>query len=120
MDQRPLSIWNRPWRNPTKVLAWFTLLFVASFVIIYCIRLLTDSNSRGTVLLFSVLLASTVLALLVAVGLLAVRWLSSWRNFRRLLFALLGFIALLVLAYAEENGRGKHAWNRHRRAWEAK
>jgi len=44
----------------------------------------------------------------------------TWRNFRRMLFVLACFIALVVLFYAEEDFRGWHTWNKFKQAEEAK
>ncbi|MCU0785255.1 MAG: hypothetical protein MUF81_14630 [Verrucomicrobia bacterium] len=49
-----------------------------------------------------------------------VRWLCCWRNLRRFLLGVACFITLIVLAYTFENWRGKHAWEAHKRLWEAK
>jgi len=43
---------------------------------------------------------------------------SRWR--RRSLYALAGLIVLTVLFYAEEDFRGKRAWENYKREWEAK
>jgi len=48
------------------------------------------------------------------------RWLFSWRTIKRLLFAAGCLLVLTVLAYIEENWRGKHAWEKYKREWEAK
>jgi hypothetical protein len=48
------------------------------------------------------------------------RWLFSWRSLKRCLLALAVLIALVVTFYAEENWRGKRAWENFRREWEAK
>lgn len=44
----------------------------------------------------------------------------SRRWLRRGLFGVACLITLIALAYAEENWRGRHAWQEHRREWEAK
>jgi hypothetical protein len=49
-----------------------------------------------------------------------VRCCAYWRNFRRFLFGIACFVTLIALLYAEENWRGKRAWEKHRREWEAK
>ena len=51
---------------------------------------------------------------------LFIRWVFTWRNFRRMLFVLVGFIALVILFYAEEDFRGWHAWNQFKQQEEAK
>jgi hypothetical protein len=40
--------------------------------------------------------------------------------FRRLLFISLGLVVLVALFYAEEDWRGKRAWENYKREWEAK
>ncbi len=47
-------------------------------------------------------------------------WLFSWRTVRRALLGLACLVTLIGLFYAEENWRGKHAWERHRQEWETK
>ena len=48
------------------------------------------------------------------------RRLFSWRTIRRCLFALVCLLTLVALFYAEENWRGRHAWNTYRRELEAR
>ena len=48
------------------------------------------------------------------------RWLFSWRMVRRYLFCLACLATLIALFYAEENWRGKHAWEKYKHEWEAK
>ncbi|MDB6018510.1 MAG: hypothetical protein JWR19_2999 [Pedosphaera sp.] len=43
------------------------------------------------------------------------RWLFSWRMIRRYLFCLACLVTLLALFYAEENWRGRHAWEKYKR-----
>jgi len=99
-------------RGPAKLLAWLALLACVSFVAVFCFGSFTD---RKTTIAEVVLVTCAMGA-----GLLCVRWLRCWRNFRRALFVVVCLITLIALAYAEENWRGKHAWQSYRRAWEAK
>ncbi len=46
-------------------------------------------------------------------------WLFTWGMIRRYLFVLVCLATLLALYYAEENWRGRRAWNRYRRELEA-
>ena len=48
------------------------------------------------------------------------RWLFSWRTIRRCLFALACLATLLALFYAEENWRGRRAWNKYRQELETR
>ena len=45
---------------------------------------------------------------------------GDWKWFRRGLLGLAAVITIIALFYAEENARGKHAWNKYRREQEAK
>ncbi|MDB6024042.1 MAG: hypothetical protein JWM68_265 [Verrucomicrobiales bacterium] len=47
-------------------------------------------------------------------------WLFSWRIVRRLLIAFVWVATIVVLFYAEENWRGRRAWNAFRQTLEAK
>jgi hypothetical protein len=46
-------------------------------------------------------------------------WLFSWRIIRRCLLTVASVVTLVVLFYAEENWRGRRAWDQHRHALEA-
>lgn len=48
------------------------------------------------------------------------RWLFSWRNIRRTLVCCAALATLIALFYAEENWRGKHAWEKYRKEAESK
>ncbi len=55
---------------------------------------------------------STILRLL--------RWCFRWRTQRVIWFVLFCLVTLVCLFYAEEDWRGKRAWEHYRREWEAK
>ena len=120
MSETPPNIWKRPWKGPAKVLAWFGLLVAASFVALYCIALLTAKNASAPELTSMALAVSLVLAGLVTAGFFFVRWLCSWRNFRRFLFVVTCLVTLVALFYAQENWRGRRAWQNYRRECEAR
>lgn len=48
------------------------------------------------------------------------RWLFSWRIIKRCLVGAAFLTVLVVGFYAEENWRGRHAWENYRHEWEAK
>jgi hypothetical protein len=112
MSETPPGIWKRPIRGA----AWFVLLAAGIFVIVCIIAL--SARSWQWLLLGAV--ASILLAALACGAFLFARWLCSWQNFRRFLFGVACVVTLVALAYAEENWRGRHAWQRHRAQWEAK
>jgi hypothetical protein len=47
------------------------------------------------------------------------RWLFTWRTFKRCLLVLAGLLVLLALGYVEEDWRGWRKWENCRRGWEA-
>src|ERR1051326_2752299 len=120
MNAEPKSIWRKAWKGPAKTLGWFALLAGAVFVILFLLGFLVSRPARISELLVGPLILSVVLTGVGAGGLFLIRWLCNWRNFRRFLFGVACFLTLIALAYAEENLRGKRAWEKHRRAWEAK
>lgn len=58
---------------------------------------------------FALLVCVPVVA--IALFYLFIRWFFTWRHFRRILFVLACFIALVILFYVEEDFRGWHAWH---------
>ena len=120
MDEKSPTFWKRPWQGPVRILAWAALLAGGLFVVISCISLVTDKTTRRSELMLVALIISVAVAGLLVAGVMFVRWISCWRSFRRLLFGIACFLTLIVLVYAEENWRGKHAWENYRREWEAK
>ena len=51
---------------------------------------------------------------------LLIRGLFSWRMLKRYFFCLACLATLIALAYAEENWRGRHDWNKFKNEWVAK
>jgi len=49
-----------------------------------------------------------------------IHWMFSWRTLRRTLLTLAGLFTLVALFFAEENWRGKRAWEKFKGEWEAK
>jgi hypothetical protein len=49
-----------------------------------------------------------------------IRWLCCWRNVKKVFFGAACLATLVALFYAEENWRGKRAWEKFKREWEAK
>jgi hypothetical protein len=116
MNDNTLRIWKRPWKGPAKRLAWFALLALAIFVaLFYGISLFIDPNATGWRDLLWMALASVPLAALLAAATLLIRWLCCWRHLRRFLLGVAGVILVIVLGYAEEDWRGRHAWQRYER-----
>jgi hypothetical protein len=119
MNEPPSNFPERTPKSRIKPVTWFVLLFVASSVTIFCIGLLTENNPHVPDLLGFAAVLALILTALASAALPIGHWLFKWRNFRRVLFGIACLVTLIALAYAEENWRGKHAWQKHRRQWEA-
>jgi hypothetical protein len=120
MNEKPESIWKKPWRSPKQALLRFALLFGAIFVIVGCISLFQSESGQTMDSVFLALVAALLISTIAFAGLWFLRWICCWRNFRRFLFGVACLITLLALAYTIENIRGKYAWQKHRKEWEAK
>ncbi len=111
---------KRPWNTPLRVLAWFLVLTVSAFGLILVINLVTGGRLNVSDLLHYGLPISVGLAGAALGAFWFFRWVSCWKNFRRFLFVTACLVTLVLLAYAEENWRGKRAWERHRQYWESR
>ena len=114
MNDHTLGIWKRPWNGAAKCLAWYGLLALAILVVFLGVSLAMGPSPKGSEVL-GMALASALLAGLLAVATLFVRWLCCGRNLPRFLLGVAGFILVVVLGYVEEDWRGSHAWQRHER-----
>ena len=120
MNETPPSFWKRPWRGPGRTFAWYGLATLGAFVALFVIGLLTQDTFGAPELLGLAFVGSILLAAFMFVAVLFFHWIACWQNLRRLLFAVVLLITLIALAYAEENWRGKHAWQTYRQQREAK
>jgi hypothetical protein len=115
------------WRRPIGGVTWYLVSAGITFVIVFVGSLITSPQNaldwgliswRGSI--SSALTMSLLAAGLVVLLLLLGRWLCRWRHLRRVLFVFACLVTLVVLAYAEEDWRGRRAWQRHRRECEAR
>jgi hypothetical protein len=116
------------WNEPRKFFAWLTLFSMVGIAAGYAVY--AASNSLQTTpdwLRKTVFSATAILILSFALGFVCmilawippVRRLLTWLLQRRF-YLLACLITLAALFYAEENWRGKRAWDNYRREWEAK
>jgi hypothetical protein len=119
MQDTHKNFWKQPWRG-TRVFAWFALLLAATVGIIYAVVFIGSGGADAVETVLQALLISVGLAVLAIVLLLLVRWLSSWRNFKRVLFGVACLITLFALFHVVENVRGRYAWRKLQRAAAAK
>jgi hypothetical protein len=113
MEEKPKSIWRRSWTGWGAACMWFVVLFVGAAVILYGIGLgSAKRTSDGQLLLFAVTGGAIVAA--IGAGLIGfLHWIFCWRNVKRGLFGLACLATLVALFYAEENWRGRRAWNNY-------
>jgi tetratricopeptide (TPR) repeat protein len=119
MNGEPKNIWKSRLTGWRKLLAWIGLLAILTVLLAFILDSVYNWKEPTAALLA---MAATVVILGALLGWLTIRlirWLCCWRNFRRFLIGVAGFITLIFLAYAVENWRGKHAWETHKQQWEA-
>ncbi len=111
---------TNPWRKPIRGGLWCLLLGGFIFVVALVSLATLSSDVRGWNL---VALAFVLAVMATTLGVLArlfAHWLWHGRNLRHAIFALACLVTLIALAYAEEDWRGRRAWQRHRRECEAR
>ncbi len=99
--------------------AWTLLIVCLAAVTRSVLGLTSNGFSDAPIALRWLLRIAIPLTAAILIGLL-VRCFCSWQNFRRLLVGLACLAGLLVLFYAEEDIRGRLAWDRLKARWEAK
>jgi hypothetical protein len=123
MTEQHLSFWKKSWKGWANVWPWL-ILAGAIFVILLFISLVVPGGraASGGWLgdLSALAAASLVAATVVFVGCEILRWLCWWGNVKRVLIALGCLAVMVALFYAEEDWRGRHAWNQFKRGWEAR
>ena len=120
MNEEKQNILKRPWPRWWSPIGWFLLLFVVFFLVFFGLALSANPGMRFPGLFGSSLIFA-VCASLAGVGVVfLIRWLRHWRNVRRFLFVAACFATLTAIFYAEENRRGKRAWEKCKRELESK
>ncbi len=120
MNEKPKSIWKKSWTGwRGLLLGW--LMLTAALTAIFLVWLMAMgrpmAKSGEEIRLFGVIWAAVTMVFVIAT---CIRWLCCWRNLKRSFFALACLATLIALFYAEEDWRGKHAWEQFKREWEAK
>src|SRR5689334_7410034 len=111
------SIWKRRWNSP---LLFFGTASVAAFIIIFGVGLMSGLNKSDAKFFATFSFVAVGIAAIVVFMVASIRWLCRPANLRKAFFGLVCLITLIALFYAEENVRGKWAWGRFKRQWEAK
>ena len=122
MNEEPKSIWKRNFTGRTAVLVWALLAGLAIALTVFIIALFNLDRPLGESLAASLLygISGIVLVTLVVFVVWPLARLLFWKHWRRTLFGLACFATLIALFYAEENWRGKRAWENYKHEWEAK
>jgi hypothetical protein len=123
MIEEPNSEWKKMGKGPRYCRLWL-ILVAATFLVLLAVTQFLPGGRRSFSDWMQPLLFLLAVSLAVATALLGV-WLVGrsfcrWRNLKRLLVAGGSLIALIALFYAEEDWRGRHAWNQFKHQWEAK
>lgn len=128
MDEKPKSIWKKSWTGWRAIVIWLLVIALTFFLAVF-MHVLGNWNTplgKNFAAAQSISLVAFVIAAVITCGFVVVfvanplfRWLF-WRHWRRTLFAFACFATLIALFYAEEDWRGKHAWEQFKREWEAK
>jgi len=114
MTEKRQSVWTVHWKGWRGLAGWFVILFGAVFLTLIALGLASKShNTRIADIVIPSLLLALVVAGIVTPLIRLTHWMCCWRNFRRFLFGAACVATLVALFYAEENIRGKLAWNRY-------
>ena len=127
MNEKLKSTLQLHWREPRRFFGWLTLFSLAALVVEFLVHQSWSHTGHGETLLRAALASAAVSLAAFALGFVCfvfawippVRRLLAWLLQRRW-FVLACLITLVALFYAEENWRGKRAWDHYRHAWEAK
>lgn len=122
MDEKPKSIWKKSFAGRTALVIWLAVAMFTVMLGSFFIALANFSRPISDTLLEVGIFAGGFLAIcLILIYILwpLLRWLFG-THWRRSLFALACLITLIALAYAEEDWRGKRAWEKFKHEWEAK
>lgn len=103
---------------PGSYFGWLVLVTGISFVLSLLAVIILDPGQwqRDGRLMVGGTAAGAVVVSLYFLG----RWLLCWRNFKRFMFGVACLVTLIAVFYAEENWRGRHAWDKFKQEWEAK
>ncbi|HTI99564.1 MAG TPA: hypothetical protein VL527_11835, partial [Dongiaceae bacterium] len=123
MNERLKSFLHATWQEPQRFFGWLTLLCVVGIgAILAELPRFTAGLSPARVALLTLawlLITFTLSALcLLLTCIPPIRRLLA-AMLRRRFLVLAGLITLIALFYAEENWRGRRAWNEYRQAREA-
>lgn len=116
-NEPPKSIWKKPRRGSKALIIWGSLLGCAAFAVAFGIGILGRLPAKDAAKFGALFGIVAFLCPMVAVG---IKWICDGRNHRRVILGFVGLVMLIVLAYVEEDLRGKWAWNRFKQECEAK
>ena len=121
MNEAPKSIWQKKFTGRAAIFIWSVLAGLAIALAILIASLANWGNpvadSLGEAALWGIVGGALILLLFYVVWPLA--RLLFWKHWRRTLFGLACFATLIPLFYAEENWRGRRAWENYKHEREA-
>jgi hypothetical protein len=119
MDKKTNNFWRKKIPVPQLLLVWLGLM-VVTMSIWAAIMVTTHQPVNGSPNFASFLIYGAVGATVLLAAGIFMRWACCRRNFKQALFGLACLATVVALFYAEENWRGKRAWENYKREWEAK
>jgi hypothetical protein len=120
MNEEPKSFWWGIWGRPVRFFAWPAIVSMLGLI---GLKIFLHHHPDKQDALFVLLLAFYGVLILSGIGLLfsaipVTRPLMMWA-LRRWLFSIAAFATLIALCYAEEDWRGKRAWEQAQQQLEA-
>ncbi len=120
MNEKLKGILRTAWNEPRHFFFWLTMLSILGFVVVVSSTSLGLPNLLGAFLALGCVLCFVIsLPAFVLAWIPLVRRLFSWLLGRRFV-VLACLVTLVALFYAEEDWRGRRAWQDYQRKWEAK
>jgi len=115
------SLWEKTWNEPRHFFFWVVLLSPLLYMTVMLISGLAGSPPP----LIQWVALAAILGFLLGIPAFILSWIPPIRRvfarlLQRKLFALACLVTLVALFYAGENWRGRSAWNKFRREWEAR
>jgi hypothetical protein len=124
MSDEPKSFWWRFWGRPVRFFLWLTILLSVAWITssifryrVLCVPNWDDLLALNAVFVFFGAAVLSALELILAF-IRPTRPLAAW-VLRRWFFCVAAFATLIALLYAEENWRGKRAWEKCKHDLEA-
>ena len=123
MSEEPKTSRKKPWQPPRPILIGLAALALVGLITTILLVSVRDDEETNQSLITIVGIATTVICGVLICLYLVIpffRWLFTWRIMKRCLVVFACLTVLATFFYAEEDLRGKWAWEKFKRTYEAK